>query len=116
METVFETALQSLRFGWREVVEKKEVLNGVLVKKWSREIIIEKLKDLDANDVFLSGPYIRRVDPKFYRAACRYFGSWENALKAAGNDYVKDLFTRLSPQAKRTLKKAISKKSPQPNK
>ena len=56
------------------------------MKNWSKEIIVEKIKDFDANDVYLSGPYIRRVDPKFYRAAASYFGSWDNALKAAGND------------------------------
>ena len=80
------------------------------MRKWSKEIIVGRLRSLDDSNVVLSRPYIRRVDSSFYRAACRYFGSWDNARKAAGNDYIKDLLTRLSPPAKRTLKKAISKK------
>ena len=55
--------------------------------KWSKEIIINKLKDFDENNVFLSGPYIKHVDPNFYRAVCRYFSSWAKGIEAAGLGY-----------------------------
>ncbi len=57
------------------------------MNKWSKEIIIKKLKDFDDNNIFLSGTYIRRVDPNFYRAVCRYFSNLANGIEAAGLGY-----------------------------
>ncbi len=77
--------------------------------KWSRKIIIAKLKDFDANDINLSGSYIRHVDPTFYWTTLLYFSSWDKALNSAGINYKKDLMARLSPEVKKDLKKQIAK-------
>ncbi|OQW53838.1 MAG: hypothetical protein A4S09_06375 [Proteobacteria bacterium SG_bin7] len=53
------------------------------VRKWSKEIVIEEIKNLD----FFSAKQIQKKRADLYGAAVRIFGSWKNAVEAAGFDY-----------------------------
>jgi hypothetical protein len=52
-------------------------------QKWTREEIIRRILDLDAkgNPLTVGNP---GVSPSLYQAGSRIFGSWRNALQAAG--------------------------------
>lgn len=57
--------------------------------KWSKEKIIEKIKDLYQCNTDLSPAYISKTFKTLFSAVIskRYFGSWQEAVKAAGIDY-----------------------------
>lgn len=55
--------------------------------KWSKEKIIEKIKELEKREVDLSAGHISKNFIALFTAATRYFGSWGEAVKAAGIDY-----------------------------
>ena len=59
-------------------------------KSWSRERIIERIKDLHAQNVDLSWRNVcLNVDPQLAAAATKksHFGSWREALEASGLNY-----------------------------
>jgi hypothetical protein len=59
-------------------------------KSWSRERIVDRIRDLHAQGADLSWLKLSTViDPQLAAAATkrRYFGSWREALEAAGLDY-----------------------------
>lgn len=62
-------------------------------KKWSRRIILTTIQKLHQDGRKLSCYYMQKHPREFYRAlyftACRYFGNWKDAIKAAGIDYRK---------------------------
>jgi len=57
--------------------------------KWSKEKIIDAIKDLKKQNVDISASNISKNYIPLFTAACsrRYFFSWANAVKAAGIDY-----------------------------
>jgi hypothetical protein len=58
-------------------------------QKWSKEKIVETIKDLKKQNVDISASNISKNYIPLFTAACsrRYFSSWSNAVKAAGIDY-----------------------------
>jgi len=58
-------------------------------QKWSKEKIVETIKDLKKQNIDISASNISRNHIPLFTAACsrRYFSSWANAVKAAGIDY-----------------------------
>lgn len=64
-------------------------------RKWSKEIIIEAIKNLNQQNADLSAGNAIRNHVALFTAACalRYFSSWGKAVKAAGIDYEKILET-----------------------
>lgn len=58
-------------------------------QKWSKEKIVETIKELQANQTDISASNISKNHIPLFTAACsqRYFSSWANAVKAAGIDY-----------------------------
>lgn len=59
-------------------------------KSWTRERIIERIKELHASGVDLSWRNVSiNVDPQLAAAATKksHFGSWRDALEAAGLEY-----------------------------
>ncbi len=58
-------------------------------QKWSKEKIVETIKDLKRQNTDISASNISKNFIPLFTAACsrRYFSSWANAVKAAGIDY-----------------------------
>lgn len=52
--------------------------------KWSKEIVISEIKKRYNSNKYIDSRIIRNDYSKLYNAAFRYFGNWNNALKAAG--------------------------------
>ena len=58
-------------------------------QKWSKEKIVETIKDLKQQNIDISASNISKNYIPLFTAACsrRYFSSWANAVKAAEIDY-----------------------------
>ncbi len=58
-------------------------------QKWSKEKIVEMIKDLKRQNIDISASNISKNYIPLFTAACsrRYFSSWANAVSAAGIDY-----------------------------
>jgi two-component system, response regulator len=56
-------------------------------KKWSREMIIGRIKELKDQNIALSSRNIFKNHISLYSAACSYFGGWANAVWIAGVNY-----------------------------
>jgi hypothetical protein len=58
-------------------------------QKWSKDKIIEMIKDLKRQNIDISASNISKNYIPLFTASCskRYFSSWSNAVKAAGIDY-----------------------------
>ncbi|MCC6446178.1 MAG: hypothetical protein IT210_22340 [Armatimonadetes bacterium] len=56
-------------------------------QKWSKERILEEIQYLNGLGKDLSHSRVQTTNPKLTSAAIRYFGSWKNAVEAAGVDY-----------------------------
>lgn len=56
-------------------------------KIWNEEIIIERIKKLEKTNKDITWKHIVSVDPTLIAAAESYYGSWKNAVIAAGIDY-----------------------------
>jgi len=54
--------------------------------KWSRDRIVEHIRELAEKNQSLRASIVRRTCPELYAAACssRYFNGWGSALEAAG--------------------------------
>ena len=63
--------------------------NFHMKQKWSKEKIIESVKELKKQNTDLSASNVSKNHIPLFTAACsrRYFSSWANAVKAAGIDY-----------------------------
>ena len=59
------------------------------LRVWSKERVVERLRDRKAKGEPLDWKTVRSEDPKFPPVAAYHFGSWRNALKAAGIRYAK---------------------------
>ena len=76
------------RFGnWGAAVEKAGIdYAGVRRRRrWTRDMIIDGIRKLDADGVRLYSGIVRKHSPALFAAACkpRFFGSWSKALAAA---------------------------------
>lgn len=77
---------------WKAAVEKAGYDYPSVVKRkgpghWSREKILEEIKALEQRN---SG-FARKTRAALYNAALRLFGSWKEAVEAAGFDYQKEI-------------------------
>lgn len=73
---------------------RKNQDKGKSVKqKWSKQRIIETIRDLYQKGVDISASNISKNHIPLFTASCsrRYFSSWGNAVRAAGIDYDKIL-------------------------
>jgi hypothetical protein len=58
-----------------------------LTRAWTNDSIIAELKALDEKDVDMRSLPLRKVDHGLHMAAYKHFGSYQNALEAAGIEY-----------------------------
>lgn len=65
--------------------------------RWSKEVVIDKLKELLNKGIRLNTANVKRRSLILYSAAERHFGSWRAALAALGLDYNK---VAVSPRKK----------------
>jgi hypothetical protein len=77
---------------WKAAVEDAGVAYDDVRKyhSWTRECIVERIRDLQARGVDLSWRHVSSVvDPRLAAAATKrkHFGSWRKALEAAGISY-----------------------------
>lgn len=56
-------------------------------RKWSKEIVIQKIRGLKKKGERLNSQGIRRKYPTLYGMARKFYGNWESAVQAAGIDY-----------------------------
>lgn len=74
---------------------------------WSRKEITAEIKKRKSQGEKISAAYIARNGTALYRAACKLFGSWKKAVKAAGIDYRSIQLCVPGKWNKRRLLKAI---------
>jgi hypothetical protein len=77
---------------WRDAVEYSGLNYEDIrrYKTWNRDLILERIRELHEQGVDLSWRHIStQVDPQLAAAATKrkHFGSWKNAIQAAGLDY-----------------------------
>lgn len=77
---------------WRDAVEYSGLNYEDIrrYKTWNRDLILERIRELHEKGVDLSWRHIStQVDPQLAAAATKrkHFGSWKNAIQAAGLDY-----------------------------
>ena len=77
---------------WRSAIEYAGLnYNDIRrYKVWTRDRIVERIHELNEKGVDLSWRYIStQIDPQLAAAATKrkHFGSWRNAIQAAGLDY-----------------------------
>ncbi len=72
--------------GWSEALMASGVDPEDVYKRrrWSREIIMEEIKELERQDEDLAAPNMRENHSALYSAACKYFGTWTSAREACG--------------------------------
>lgn len=75
-------------------------------QKWSKEKIVEAIKELRNQNVDISASNISKNHIPLFTAACsrRYFSSWANAVKTAGIDYDQILEAGKSRRRKKLTK------------
>lgn len=56
-------------------------------RKWSKEIVVRRILERHRGGEKLSSGYIQVHCVPLYQSACKYFGSWRNAIEAAGFKY-----------------------------
>ncbi|MCP1166772.1 hypothetical protein NKS31_27930 [Bacillus sp. 1813sda1] len=52
--------------------------------KWSKELILEKIQELESQGVNFGGGSIQKTNRSLYSAGCRLFGNWSSACEEAG--------------------------------
>lgn len=77
---------------WKGAIEASGIeYTGIRrYKSWTRERIVERIRELHARGVDLSWRHVStRVDPQLAAAAtkAKHFGSWRAAIEAAGLNY-----------------------------
>ncbi|WP_176581335.1 HNH endonuclease [Bacillus thuringiensis] len=55
--------------------------------RWTRELVLQKIREYHAQGVELKSNSIRKVDNKLFDAARRRFSSWGEAVEMAGFEY-----------------------------
>ncbi len=51
--------------------------------KWSKELILEKIQELESQGINLGGGSIQKTNRPLYSASCRFFGDWASACEEA---------------------------------
>lgn len=74
---------------------------------WSKEIIVQKIKELAERDQPLNNHYIKQTHGILYTVSCQYFGGWGKAVEAAGIDYHKVCRTTRRSWSKKTILEEI---------
>ena len=54
-------------------------------RRWNKTIIIESLRSIPKSDLYSTS--VKNNNGALWKAAVRHFGSWGNAVEAAGFDY-----------------------------
>lgn len=52
--------------------------------KWTKELVIEHIREREAIGESLGGGSIQKTNRSLYSAGCRLFGNWSNACEEAG--------------------------------
>lgn len=95
------------------VLQKRKSLGfePVIEFKWSREKIINAIKQRLKKGESLKAGYVHTKHKALYRASCRVFGKWSIAVNASGIDYEKNIRsfdywdkTKISDEIKRLVK------------
>lgn len=80
--------------GWKQAIKAAGLsYEDVRIKTpnrkrvWSKEIVIETIKGMHNAGEELNSNYIQTERQRLYGAANKYFGSWQQAVAAAGLDY-----------------------------
>jgi hypothetical protein len=55
-------------------------------RRWTRERVVHRIRELDEQGVRLSYAFVHRVDAGLLHAVRAQFGSWDEALRVAGYD------------------------------
>jgi len=96
-KALFSAATSKRYFGsWREAVKAAEIdyesikaasalARRQKLRKWSPEKVMEEIKKIPEKELW----FVYRVNLALHSAARREFGSWENAVRAAGYDYLR---------------------------
>jgi hypothetical protein len=58
----------------------------MFVKLWSEKLVCDRINGMYGNEP-LNSHYVSSNHPDLYSAGCRLFGSWKDAVVAAGLDY-----------------------------
>jgi hypothetical protein len=88
--------------GWRQAIEAAgltwEEIRAVRANygSWSKEIIAQTILSRYEAEEPLNSNHIQTEEYRLYGAACKYFGSWAQAIAAAGLDY--DELRRVPPK------------------
>ncbi len=53
---------------------------------WSAERVLRRIRELEREGVAINAQSVRKIDQGTIQAARRFWGSWDNALRAAGFD------------------------------
>ncbi len=91
--TLFASARSLSHFGsWRAAIEAADLDYRDfkrIKQQWTREEIVERLRQLHAQGHDLLDPDFKKKHRPLHVAACahRYFGSWKRAVEAAGLDH-----------------------------
>ena len=94
---------------WNAALEAAGFLHAVTRRnKWSRVIIVEKIKKFLADHEPLHNNHIKSNHSILYTVSCQYFGSWGQAVEAAGVDYGSVLRVRLRKWSKEAVVAEIS--------
>lgn len=72
------------RFGsWRSALKRAGIPYVCYETKWNAKIVERWLRKMSEKQIPLNSNYLQKHHDTFYSAATRYFGSWDNALRAA---------------------------------
>ena len=88
-------AARRLFGSWSKALEaagfdpEKEKATWERKRRWSKELILQRIKELYEHGENLSVHNVQKIDGSLVASARNYFGSWEKALEAAGFDYSK---------------------------
>lgn len=79
-----QNALKAMGLNDEEIREKNQIRKN---QKWTAERVRTVVYYLNRHNENLKGGFISNTDESLYRAAINYFGSWAQALNAAGIKY-----------------------------
>lgn len=86
--TKLHSAAQRYFKSWKDAVEAAGFdYDNIKKIKWTKEIIIMSILDLKNQNNSLTSSDIQKNNMPLFQASCRIFGSWKNAVEAAGINY-----------------------------
>jgi len=105
-------ALRSNGFSsWREAIRAAGLdIDAVArYKFWNRERVVEEIQSLRAQGHLLSSKLMQDDNQALFCAARRRFGSWDNALEAAGFDVASIRMRKPTVKPRKSRRPAIAK-------